>query len=163
MHINLDDIHNFQEGLILKLNDVCPNEQQAKNYQLNKQYSKLIYVNNEIPIGYINCDLCTTRKTDNGIFVYSIVLLPSYLSVTNLNILKHVLDYVIDLGKTNHQRYITLYLPWDYDSSSNSAFNDTVRWFIDNGDFKPLFEDILEPNKEEGRNGIQKVMLRRRL
>ncbi|KAK5779991.1 hypothetical protein RI543_002531 [Arxiozyma heterogenica] len=164
MRINLDNIYPTHDGLILKLNETCPKEQQTKDLQLNKDYSKLIYVNNEIPVGYINCDLITNRKSDNGIYVYSIVLLSNYQAVTDLNIFNHILDYIIDLAKTNHQRYITLYLPWDYDTNPvKSSFNEVVRWFIDHGDFKPLFENSLEPNELDDCSGAQKIILRRQL
>ena len=164
MHISLDNIYHTHDGLILKLNEVCPKEQQAEHTKLSKDYSKLIYVNNEIPIGYIDCDLITNRKSGNGIYVYSIVLLPSYQSVTNLNIFNHILDYLVNLAKTNYQHCINLYLPWDFDEDTpKSLFNDVVRWFIDNGEFKPLFENGLERNESDGRKGNQRVALRRQL
>lgn len=161
MNCSLDDIFTTHNGYIAKLNEVCPLEQQTKDYPLNKDYSKLIYINNEIPVGYINCDLVTTRKTDNGVFIYSITLLPSYSSIEK--IFKTLLDYTVNLAQTNHQKYITFYLPWDYDTLKTSPYNTIVHWFINNGQFQPVFPDLLELDVDKGGVGIKKVPLKRQL
>lgn len=161
MNCNLDDIFTTHDGIISKLNEVYPMELQTKEYPLNKDYSKLIYINNEIPVGYINCDLVTTRKTDNGVFIHFMTLLPSYINIEK--IFRTVLDYIVELAKSNHQKYITFYLPWDYDNIETSKVNAAVRWFIENGQFQPVFDDLLEINADEGRIGIKRLPLKRYL
>lgn len=161
MNCNLDDIFTTHDGIISKLNEIYPLEIPTKEYPLNKDYSKLIYINNEIPIGYINCDLVTTRKTDNGFFIHFITVLPSYINIEK--IYRTILDYIVDLATKNHQKYITFYLPWDYDNIDTSKYNTVVRWFIENGQFQPVFNDLLELNVDEGRVGTKRVPLKRQL
>lgn len=160
MSITLDDIYPTHEGIIQKLNERSPKEQQNNNYPLKKDYSRLIFIDNEIPIGYMNCDLVTTRKTDNGVFVYSLVILPSYISIIASNV-SIVLNYIITLAQSTHQKCITLYLPWTYQTITPT--NKLLQRVMQIGQFKPEFEDLLEYNPQEGRTGTKKIPLKRHL
>lgn len=168
MQVNLDDIFPTHNGVIDKLDSVCAPEQQSKEYPLNKDYSKLVYINNELPIGYLNVDLVTQRKTDNGVYIYSMVMLPAYIknsigdktNTLKVHILQKLLSYIIEIATTNHQKCITLYLPWDYNNTS-SNFNDTVDWFLNCGEFQPVFPDQFDPNVDEGHSGVKKIGLKR--